>query len=94
MTESFLFGFSATSHLRLANDNGFATVCFKIGHKLTSNEAHKVGLVTDFDHFRSEFTPGPSSRMPGNHIHGNGLPATFVLGRRNVCEGYWAVEES
>ena len=35
-----------------------------------------------------------SSRMPGNHIHGNGLPATFVPGRRNVCEGYWAVDES
>ena len=34
-----------------------------------------------------------SSRMPGNHIHGNGLPATFVPGRRNVCEGYWAVDE-
>ena len=32
--------------------------------------------------------------MPGNHIHGNGLPATFVPGRRNVCEGYWAVDES
>ena len=36
----------------------------------------------------------PSSRMPGNHIHGNGLPATFNPGRRNVCEGYWAVDES
>ena len=36
----------------------------------------------------------PSSRMPGNHIHGNGLPATFVPGRRNVCEGCWAVDES
>ena len=34
-----------------------------------------------------------SSRMPGNHIHGKGLPATFVPGRRNVCEGYWAVDE-
>ena len=32
--------------------------------------------------------------MPGNLIHGNGLPATFVPGRRNVCEGYWAVDES
>ena len=32
--------------------------------------------------------------MPGNHIHGNGLPATFVPGRRNVCEGYWAADES
>ena len=32
----------------------------------------------------------PSSRMPGNHIHGKGLPATFVPGRRNVSEGYWA----
>ena len=30
------------------------------------------------------------SRMLGKHIHGNGLPATFVPGRRNVCEGYWA----
>ena len=27
-------------------------------------------------------------------MHGNGLPATFVPGRRNVCEGYWAVDES
>ena len=36
----------------------------------------------------------PSPRIPGNHIHGNGLPATFVPGRRNVCEGYWAVDES
>ena len=35
-----------------------------------------------------------SSRMPGNHIHGIGLPATFVPGRRNVCEGCWAVDES
>ena len=32
--------------------------------------------------------------MPGNHVHGNGLPATFVPGRRNVCEGYWAANES
>ena len=36
----------------------------------------------------------PSSRMPGNHIHGNGLPATFVPGRRNECEGCCAVDES
>ena len=35
-----------------------------------------------------------SSRMPGNHEHGNGLSATFVPGRRNVCEGYWATDES
>ena len=35
-----------------------------------------------------------SSRMPGNHVHGNGLPATFVPGRRNVCEGYWVANES
>ena len=35
-----------------------------------------------------------SSRMPGNHVHGNGLPATFVPGQRNVCEGYWAAQES
>ena len=32
--------------------------------------------------------------MPGNHVHGNGLPATFVPGRKNVCEGYWAADES
>ena len=37
---------------------------------------------------------GSSSRMPGNHVHGNGLPATFVPSRRNVCEGYWATDES
>ena len=43
---------------------------------------------------RDELENEPSSRMPGNHIHGNGLPATFVPGRRNVCEGYWAVDES
>ena len=36
----------------------------------------------------------PSSRMPGNHVHGNGLPAKFVTGRRNVYEGYWAADES
>ena len=35
-----------------------------------------------------------SSRMPGNHMHGNGLPATFVPGRRNVHEGSWAANES
>ena len=35
-----------------------------------------------------------SSRMPGNHINGNGLLATFVPSRRNVCEGYWAVDET
>ena len=35
-----------------------------------------------------------SSRMPGYYVHSNGLPATFVLGRRNVCEGYWAANES
>ena len=35
-----------------------------------------------------------SSRMPGNHVHGNGLPATFVPGQRNVCDGYWAANES
>ena len=36
-----------------------------------------------------------SSKMPGNHAHGNGLsPATFVPGQRNVCEGYWAAHES
>ena len=34
------------------------------------------------------------SRMPGNHVHGNGLPATFVPSRRNVFEGYWAADES
>ena len=37
---------------RLANDKGFAPAFFfLIGHKLTSssNEARKVGLVTDFD---------------------------------------------
>ena len=53
VTESFLFGFSPTSQPRLANDKGFAMVFFffflKIGHKLTSNEARKVGRVTDFD---------------------------------------------
>ena len=37
-------------------------------------------------HFIDQFS---SSRKPGNHVHGNGLPATFVPGRRNVCEGYW-----
>ena len=36
----------------------------------------------------------PSSRLPGNHVHGNGLPATFVPGRKNVYEGYWAADES
>ena len=35
-----------------------------------------------------------SSRLPGNHVHGNGLPATFVPGRKNVYEGYWAADES
>ena len=35
-----------------------------------------------------------SPRMPGNHVHGNGLPATFVPGRRNVCKGYWVAHES
>ena len=40
------------------------------------------------------FAKIPSSRMPRNHVHGNGLPATFVPGRRNVCEGYWAANES
>ena len=43
---------------------------------------------------RAACASGTSSRMPGNHIHGNGLPATFVPGRRNVCEGCWAVDES
>ena len=47
--ESFLFEFSPTSQPRLANDKGFATIFFLIGHKLTSNEARKIGLVTDFD---------------------------------------------
>ena len=42
----------------------------------------------------TQSTTTPSSRMPGNHIHGNGLPATFVPGRWNVCEGFWAVDES
>ena len=37
---------------------------------------------------------GSSSRLPGNHVHGNGLPATFVPGRKNVYEGYWAADES
>ena len=37
---------------------------------------------------------GASSRMHGNHVHGNELPATCVPGRRNVCEGYWAANES
>ena len=32
--------------------------------------------------------------MPGNHIHGNGLPAAFVPGQRHVYEGYWAADES
>ena len=32
--------------------------------------------------------------MPRNHVYGNGLPATFVPGRRNVYEGYWAANES
>ena len=27
VTESFLLGFSSTSHSRLANETGFATVC-------------------------------------------------------------------
>ena len=36
----------------------------------------------------------PSSRMPGNHVHGNGLSATFVPSRRDVCEGFWAANES
>ena len=36
----------------------------------------------------------PSSRLPGNHVHGNGPPATFIPGRRNVYEGYWAADES
>ena len=40
------------------------------------------------------FRTSSSSRMPGNHIHGNGLPAMFVPGRRNVCEGCWAMDES
>ena len=35
-----------------------------------------------------------SSRLPGNHVHGNGLPATFVPGQKNVYEGYWAADES
>ena len=35
-----------------------------------------------------------SSRMPGNHVHGDELPATFVPGRRNVFEGYWAANNS
>ena len=33
-------------------------------------------------------------RMPGNHVPGNGFPATFVPGRRNVFEGYWVANES
>ena len=37
---------------------------------------------------------GTSSRMPGNNVHGNGLPATFVPGRRNVYEGYRVANES
>ena len=45
-------------------------------------------------HSGKNFQNFASSRMPGNHIYGNGLPATFVPGRRNVCEGYWAVDES
>ena len=41
-------------------------------------------------------TGRPSSRTPGNHGYGNGLAATFVPGRWNVCEGYhqWAANES
>ena len=35
-----------------------------------------------------------SSRLPGNHVHGNGLAATFVPGRKNVYEGYWAADEN
>ena len=27
--------------------------------------------------------------MPGNHVHGNGLPATFVPGRRKYVKGIW-----
>ena len=34
------------------------------------------------------------SRLPGNHVYGNGLPATFVPGGKNVYEGYWAADES
>ena len=48
VTESFLFGFSPTSHPRLANYKAFATVYFvlKLDIHLTSNKARKVGLVT------------------------------------------------
>ena len=52
---------------------------------------HDHGFPGSLVHGRK---PLSSSRMPGNHIHGNGLPATFVPGRRNVCEGCWAVDES
>ena len=49
---------------------------------------------SDGEQHRGENRSDTSSRMPGNHIHGNGLPSMFVPGRRNVCEGYWAVDES
>ena len=42
----------------------------------------------------ADMTLDPSSKLPENHVHGNGLPATFVPGRKNVYEGYWAADES
>ena len=37
--------------------------CFLIGHKLTSNEARKIGLVTDFD---------PKGKISEVRVHNNG----------------------
>ena len=68
VTESFLFGFSPTSHPRLANYKAFATVyfVFKIGHKLTSNEARKGGLVTvvSLGVVSGEASASPTSNAP------------------------------
>ena len=50
--------------------------------------------ITDTETRYSATEIEPSSRLPGNHVHGNGLPATFVPGRKNVYEGYWAADES
>ena len=37
---------------------------------------------------------GTLPTMPGNHKYGNWLPATIVPSQRNVCERYWAANES
>ena len=66
----------------------------KLGHCIAVHRADDGELAGRVAAEQGDLLVPSSLRMPGNHIHGNGLPATFVPGRRNVCEGCWAVDES